>query len=69
LPEIFDLTAHIRSESSSEFAAALGDTFNATQALVTKFVQLGEEKYSNVLQNERFEEYQKAQNEVRVFVL
>ncbi|KAF9568023.1 BRE1-domain-containing protein [Agrocybe pediades] len=61
--EIFDLTAHVNSESSPEFAAALSDTFNATQALVTKFVQLGEEKHSDLLQNERFEAYQKAQNE------
>ncbi|KAF8973107.1 BRE1 E3 ubiquitin ligase-domain-containing protein [Flammula alnicola] len=64
--EIFDLTAHVQSEPFPQFAAALGDTVNATQALVTKFVQLEEHKQSRLLQSDGFPECQKAQNECAV---
>jgi hypothetical protein len=65
--EIFDLTAHVQKEPYPKFSAALGDTVNATQALVTKFVQLGDGQQSRILQSESFPECQKAQNEVGFF--
>ncbi|CAA7261702.1 unnamed protein product [Cyclocybe aegerita] len=61
--EIFDLTAHIQNESNTELSTALGDTVNATQALVTKFVQLGGDRHSSILQSEVFPQCQQAQNE------
>ncbi|KDR75197.1 hypothetical protein GALMADRAFT_69292 [Galerina marginata CBS 339.88] len=61
--EIFDLTSQIQNEPLPHFKAALGDTVNATQALVTKFVQLGDNQQSRLLQSEGFSECQKAQNE------
>ncbi|KAF8200665.1 BRE1 E3 ubiquitin ligase-domain-containing protein [Pholiota molesta] len=61
--EIFDLTAQLRNEPLPEFAAALGDTVNATQALVTRFVQLEQGAKSRRLASESFPECQKAQNE------
>ena len=67
LLEIFDLTAHVQKGPLPKFAAALGDTVNATEALVTKFVQLGDGQQSRILQSESFPECQKAQNEVGSF--
>ncbi|KAH9485124.1 E3 ubiquitin-protein ligase BRE1 [Psilocybe cubensis] len=64
--EIFNLTAHIQSEPSSQLVTALGETANATRALITKFVQIGEEKQSQLLQNQSFVECQRAQNECAV---
>lgn len=68
-PEIFDLTAQLQNEPLPEFAAALGDTVNATQALVTRFVQLEQGTKSRRLESESFPECQKAQNEVRLSYL
>ncbi|KAF8160794.1 BRE1 E3 ubiquitin ligase-domain-containing protein [Crassisporium funariophilum] len=61
--EIFDLTAHIQAEPLPDLAAALGDTINVTQALVTKFVQLGGDNQNHVIHSEVFPECQSAQNE------
>jgi len=62
--ELFDLTTHMQEDSLPELNAALGDTVTATQALVTKFVQLTSERKSSILQGDAFSEYQRAQNEV-----
>lgn len=62
--DIFDLTCHIQDETSPEFAAALSETVNATQALVTKFVQLGPHNGPRVVASDAFPQCQKAQNEV-----
>lgn len=67
LSELFDLTAHVQDDAPEEFAQKLGKTANATQALVTKFVQLGDDNKSDLLQSERYMECQKAQNEVSFF--
>ncbi|PPR05855.1 hypothetical protein CVT26_010135 [Gymnopilus dilepis] len=64
--ELFDLTAHVQDDAPEEFAQKLGKTANATQALVTKFVQLGDDNKSDLLQSERYLECQKAQNECAV---
>lgn len=61
---IFDLSVHIEDENFPELATALGDTVNATQALVTKFVQLGGGSWSQALQSDAFVGCQKAQTEV-----
>lgn len=63
MSELFDLTAHVQDEPIQEFAEKLEKTVDATKALVTKFVQLGD-KQSSVLRSESFSECQKAQNEV-----
>ncbi|KIM45233.1 hypothetical protein M413DRAFT_441916 [Hebeloma cylindrosporum] len=64
--EIFDLTAHVQKGPYPKFSAALEDTTNATKALVTKFVQVGDDHPSRVLQSESFPECQKAQNECAI---
>ncbi|KAF8904461.1 hypothetical protein CPB84DRAFT_1845408 [Gymnopilus junonius] len=64
--ELFNLTAHVQDEPIPEFVEKLGKTMNATEALVTKFVQLGDDKQSSILVNESFSECQKAQNECAV---
>jgi E3 ubiquitin-protein ligase BRE1 len=64
LLDIFDLSVHIEDENIPELATALGDTVNATQALVTKFVQLGGGSWSQALQSDAFVGCQKAQTEV-----
>ncbi|KAF9049980.1 BRE1 E3 ubiquitin ligase-domain-containing protein [Panaeolus papilionaceus] len=64
--DIFDLTCHIQDETSPEFAAALSETVNATQALVTKFVQLGPHNGPRVVASDAFPQCQKAQNECHV---
>ncbi|KIK09930.1 hypothetical protein K443DRAFT_671248 [Laccaria amethystina LaAM-08-1] len=61
--DIFDLSVHIEDENIPELATALGDTVNATQALVTKFVQLGGGSWSQALQSDAFVGCQKAQTE------
>ncbi|KAF9482162.1 BRE1-domain-containing protein [Pholiota conissans] len=61
--EIFDLTAQLQDNPVPELAVALGETVNATQALVTRFVQLEQGKLSRRLQSDGFPECQKAQNE------
>lgn len=62
--ELFDLTTRIEQDSLPELRAALGETVNTTQALVTKFVQLAEDKKSSILKSEAFSECLDAQNEV-----
>ena len=62
------MTAHLQSEPLPEIAAALGDTVNATRALVTKFVQMEEGQRSRLLQSENFPECQRAQNEVSLIL-
>ncbi|KAF8813812.1 BRE1-domain-containing protein [Phlegmacium glaucopus] len=61
--ELFDLTARIQAEPLQDLAVALGDTVNATQALVTKFVQIDGETQVHILKNEAFPQCQQAQNE------
>ena len=61
--ELFNLSTCVDGNSFPELNAALTDTVNATQALVTKFVQLSDHKL-NLLQNESFTEYQETKNEV-----
>ncbi|KAK2464239.1 hypothetical protein APHAL10511_003696 [Amanita phalloides] len=39
--DIFDLTVHLRSEETFDIASAVGRNFDATQSLVTKFIQMG----------------------------
>lgn len=63
-PELFDLSTRIEQDSQPELRAALGETVNTTQALITKFVQLAEDKKSSILKSEAFSECQNAQNEV-----
>jgi E3 ubiquitin-protein ligase BRE1 len=61
--ELFNLSTCVDGNSFPELNAALTDTVNATQALVTKFVQLSDHKL-NSLQNGSFTEYQETKNEV-----
>jgi E3 ubiquitin-protein ligase BRE1 len=61
-PELFDLTARIQAEPMPDLAVALGDTVNATQVLVTKFI-VGESQ-AHIFKNEAFPQCQQAQNEV-----
>lgn len=62
--ELFDLTARIQAEPLQDLAVALGDTVNATQVLVTKFID--GETQAHILKNEVFPQCQQAQNEVKV---
>ena len=62
-PELFDLTARIQAEPMQDLAVALGDTVNATQVLVTKFI-VGE-RQTHIFKNEAFPQCQQAQNEVK----
>ncbi len=62
MSELFDLTTHMQEDSLPVLNAALSDTVNATQALVTKFVQLTSERKLSILQGDAFSE--RAQNEV-----
>ncbi|PPQ99442.1 hypothetical protein CVT24_005249 [Panaeolus cyanescens] len=64
--DIFNLTNHIQEDSSPELAAALGETVNATQALVTKFVQLGTQHSPRIFANDAFPEFQTSQNECQL---
>jgi E3 ubiquitin-protein ligase BRE1 len=64
-PELFDLTARIQAEPMQDLAVALGDTVNATQVLVTKFID--GERQAHILKNEAFPQCQQAQNEVKFF--
>ena len=61
--ELFDLTARIQAEPLQDLAVALGDTVNATQVLVTKFID--GETQAHILKNEAFPQCQQAQNEVK----
>ncbi|TFK44380.1 hypothetical protein BDQ12DRAFT_672875 [Crucibulum laeve] len=61
--EIFDLGSRLEDDPTPELTAALGDTMNTTQTLVTKFVQLGEGSQSRLLQGHAYTECQKAQTE------
>ena len=63
--ELFDLTAHIQTAPLQDLAVALGETVNATQALVTKFVQIDGETQAHIFKNEAFPQCQQAQNEVK----
>lgn len=62
--EIFDLTARIQAEPLQDLAVALGDTANATQVLITKFID--SETQAQIFKNEVFPQYQQVQNEVKV---
>jgi E3 ubiquitin-protein ligase BRE1 len=62
-PELFDLTARIQAEPMHDLAVALGDTVNATQVLVTKFIR--DESQAHIFKNEAFPQCQQAQNEVK----
>ena len=62
-PELFDLTARIQAEPLQDLAVALGDTVNATQVLVTKFID--GKTQAHILKNEVFPQCQQAQNEVK----
>jgi hypothetical protein len=61
--ELFNLSTCVDGNSFPELNAALADTVNATQALVTKFVQLSDDRL-NSLQSRTFTEYQETKNEV-----
>lgn len=59
--DLFNLSAN--GDSFPELNTALADTVNATQVLVTKFVQLDDQKLA-LLRSESFLEYQATKNEV-----
>lgn len=61
--ELFNLSTCVDGNSFPELNAALTDTVNATQALVTKFVQLSDHRLTE-LQGGSFAEYQETKNEV-----
>jgi len=63
------LTARIQAEPLQDLTVALGDTVNATQALVTKFVQIDGETQAHIFKSEVFPQCQQAQNEVKVSVI
>ena len=56
------MTARIQAEPLLDLAVALGDTVNATQALITKFID--GEAQAHIFKNEVFPQCQQAQNEV-----
>ncbi|KAF8635226.1 hypothetical protein AX17_004001 [Amanita inopinata Kibby_2008] len=58
--DIFDLTAHLRSEETNDIASALRNKFKATQSLVTKFAQLNGTKLGAI---DTYVECQRAQTE------
>ncbi|TFK25168.1 hypothetical protein FA15DRAFT_367027 [Coprinopsis marcescibilis] len=61
--DLFDISSRIEEENIPQLKAALGEVTNATEALVTKFVQLGGEQRGDIFRNEAFVERQKAQTE------
>ncbi|KAF9010533.1 BRE1 E3 ubiquitin ligase-domain-containing protein [Cyathus striatus] len=61
--ELFDLTSHVDDTATPELAAALGDTMNATQSLVTRFVQLNRSSKSQLTPMDGYIQCQKAQTE------
>ncbi len=57
--DIFDLTVHLRSEDALDIASAVGRNFDATQSLVTRFIQMG-----GIAPTDAYVDTQKAQTEV-----
>src|SRR5258707_6611685 len=60
--DLFNLSTCVDGNSFPELNAALADTVNATQALVTKFVQLSDNRLNPL--SGTLTEYQETRNEV-----
>ncbi|CAL1706865.1 unnamed protein product [Somion occarium] len=61
--DIFDLSAHVSEDSDSTYVDTLRTKMQATQQLVTAFVQLGAKGDSGLLQDEMYRRCQRAQTE------
>lgn len=65
---LFDLTEHISENRAPALKSALEDNMQSTQQLITRFIQLGEQKGPSILHDEAYKQCQKAQNEVIIFI-
>ncbi|KAK7692778.1 hypothetical protein QCA50_004411 [Cerrena zonata] len=64
--DIFDLSAHVTEDSDLVYVEQLKTKMQATQRLVTAFVQLGGKRSPGLLQDQMYRQSQKAQTECNV---
>lgn len=61
---LFDLAEHIDEGDAPALKTALADSMQSTQELITSFMQIGTKTQPAVLQDNAYQDCQKAQNEV-----